>query len=278
MQIASVFFFAVAASLLGACDARDEAATDRRPVVVVSIPPQAFLIERIAGDRVDVKTLIVPGRSPEDFQPLPQQIAEIADATYYFTIGLPFEEIWLPRLTETHPEIEIVAMHATLEAGSGDPHNWTDPSQAIQLARTAFAPLEKMFPASAEVISGNLHSLIEELEILDSRIQKLMDNQANRRFLVYHPAWSHFSDRYGLEQIAFERDGKQPGARDLAELLALCRTNEVQTVFVQPQSSSGHAQRFAHELGVRQEMIDPLHYYYVDNLWAVAELIAGELW
>ena len=191
---------------------------------------------------------------------------------------MPFEQIWLNKLSEVHPATEIVVMDPEVLTDELDPHHWTNPRSAIGLVRAAYKPLLKMLPGSSDVLSNNFHNLIEELEILDARIQTLMDEQVARRFLVYHPAWSHFSNRYGLEQVAFEQDGKQPGARYLAELLALCRANSVQTVFVQPQSSSAHAQRFAKELGVSQKVIDPLRYDYIDNLWEISEAIAGGLW
>lgn len=263
------------AGLLSACDPGVDV-DDSRPVVVVSIPPQAYLIERMTGGRVNVRTMVETGRSPEEFQPLPQQLAAIDGAKFYFAIGMPFERTWLAKLAEAHPDTEIIS--APSQPSGGDPHHWTDPRNAIMLADAALDPLIAILPEFSNAISSSHKSLIEELEILDARIKTLMDEQKRHRFLVYHPAWSHFAARYGLEQIAFEQDGKQPGARYLTDLLALCRANSVQTVFVQPQSPPDQVQRFAAELGAMPVIVDPLRYDYADNLWEVAQVIAGELW
>ena len=40
-----------------------------RPMVVVSVAPQAFFVERLAGDRVDIMVLIPPGASPATHEP-----------------------------------------------------------------------------------------------------------------------------------------------------------------------------------------------------------------
>ncbi|MDH3589446.1 MAG: zinc ABC transporter substrate-binding protein [Gammaproteobacteria bacterium] len=261
--------------LLVACEGR---VTSDLPVVVVTIPPQAFLIERMAAGLVEVRTMVADGQSPEDYQPLPQQLAAMNGATYYFSIGMPFESLWLPKMLDAQPETKIVAMHAGLGSDSGDPHYWTDPRKAIVLANNAYARLQTILPGSEQLLRNNHADLIEELQRLDAKIEALIAQQANNRFLVYHPAWSHFAARYGLQQIAFEHDGKQPGARFLAELLALGRKNNVQTILVQPQSSIEHARRLARELDARVVSVDPLGYDYPENLWEVAQAITGALW
>ena len=37
--------------------------------------------------------------------------------------------------------------------------------------------------------------------------------------MVFHPSWGYFADTYGLEQVAIERGGSEPGARWLADLI-----------------------------------------------------------
>ncbi|NNF67887.1 MAG: zinc ABC transporter solute-binding protein, partial [Gammaproteobacteria bacterium] len=157
-------------------------------------------------------------------------------------------------------------------------HRWTDPRQMIEFAWVAYRTMQPIYPGDAEVLSDNFLQLKEELNELDKKIAALMMGQEKRRFLVFHPAWSYFAKRYGLEQVAYEHHGQQPGARYMTDLLDLCRQNNVRTLFVQPQSSAIHAERFADELNLRQVVIDPLAYNYIGNLEKVAGKIAGDLW
>lgn len=62
------------------------------PRVVVSIGPQAWLVNQIGGRRVEVMTLVKPGQSPATYQPTDQQVSQVMDAGVYFRIGVPFEE------------------------------------------------------------------------------------------------------------------------------------------------------------------------------------------
>ena len=80
-----------------------------RPLrVFVSIPPQAYFVERIGGDRVQVEVLVKPGQSPHTFEPTPQQMARLAEAEVFFRIGVEFENTLMPRIQSTMPGLEVV--------------------------------------------------------------------------------------------------------------------------------------------------------------------------
>ncbi|OBQ57607.1 metal ABC transporter solute-binding protein, Zn/Mn family [Halodesulfovibrio spirochaetisodalis] len=79
-----------------------------KPVVFVSILPQKYFIEQIAGDTVDVEVMVMPGASPATYEPRPRQMAKLAQAKLYLAIGVPFERTWLPRLQATNLDLTIV--------------------------------------------------------------------------------------------------------------------------------------------------------------------------
>jgi zinc transport system substrate-binding protein len=57
--------------------------------VAVSIPPQAWLVERIGGARVAIEVMIPPGVEEETYEPTPQQLLALARARVYVAIGHP---------------------------------------------------------------------------------------------------------------------------------------------------------------------------------------------
>ncbi len=77
--------------------------------VVVSIAPQKYLVERIAGDAVSVTALVTPGADPHSYEPTPAQMRLCASASLYFSIGVPFEDIWLPRIQSASGNLRIVS-------------------------------------------------------------------------------------------------------------------------------------------------------------------------
>ncbi|WMW65650.1 metal ABC transporter solute-binding protein, Zn/Mn family [Nitratidesulfovibrio liaohensis] len=66
--------------------------------VAVSILPQKYFIQRIAGDLAEVTVMVPPGADPHTYEPKPSQMRGLADAKLYMTIGVPFEQSWLDRI------------------------------------------------------------------------------------------------------------------------------------------------------------------------------------
>jgi len=88
--------------------AAPQAEGGKRLGVFVSIPPQAYFVQRVGGDHVQVDVLVGPGQNPHSFEPTPAQISSLAKATVFFRVGMPFEDGLLPRLRGAFTHLEIV--------------------------------------------------------------------------------------------------------------------------------------------------------------------------
>jgi ABC-type metal ion transport system, periplasmic component/surface adhesin len=76
--------------------------------IFVSVLPQKYFVERIAGDNAEVHVMVLPGHNPATYEPTPSQMKKISRAELYFRIGVPFEEIWMKKLAQLNPELQIV--------------------------------------------------------------------------------------------------------------------------------------------------------------------------
>jgi zinc transport system substrate-binding protein len=90
---------------------------------------------------------------------------------------------------------------------------------------------------------------------------------------VFHPAWGYFAKEYGLEQLAIEIGGKEPSAKDIANLVKVAKENNIKAIFASPQFNPQSAQVIAEEIGGRVIFIDDLAGNYIDNM----HLVLGEL-
>src|SRR5262245_14413053 len=59
-----------------------------RPSVFVTLLPQKYFVERVAGPRFDVQVLISQGSSEHQYDPSPQQVVALGKASAYFQIGV----------------------------------------------------------------------------------------------------------------------------------------------------------------------------------------------
>ena len=65
--------------------------------VTVSILPQKYFVEKIAGDKVKVNVMVKPGASPATYEPKISQMRMLSKSKVYFAIDVPFENVWLEK-------------------------------------------------------------------------------------------------------------------------------------------------------------------------------------
>ncbi|WP_086479359.1 metal ABC transporter solute-binding protein, Zn/Mn family [Oceanospirillum sanctuarii] len=79
-----------------------------KPLVFVSVTPQKYLLEKVAGDTIQIEVLVQPGHNPHSYDPTARQMARLAKAKLLMTTGVPFEQVWLPRIRRLNPEMAII--------------------------------------------------------------------------------------------------------------------------------------------------------------------------
>jgi zinc transport system substrate-binding protein len=239
--------------------------------VAVSIPPQQWLVEQVAGAGVQVSVLVGAGQSPENFAPTPRQVADLQSAEAFFSAGVAFELGLLPRL-RAMPRAPRLAGRRPLSDRHGthgdeeDPHAWLDPREAVAFADTVCRVLSELRPGNAAEYARGRDALQARLAVLDRDCAAMLQDCAGREFFVFHPAYGHFAKRYGLVQVAVEDHGHEPGARHLAETIERAKAAGAKAILVQPQFPQRSAEAVAGAVGARLVVADPLSSDYEAGL------------
>jgi zinc transport system substrate-binding protein len=76
--------------------------------VFVSILPQKYFVQQIGKDFIDVHVMVLPGASPAIYEPKPKQMATLSRADVYFSIGVPFEKVWLRKIAAVNPSMKLI--------------------------------------------------------------------------------------------------------------------------------------------------------------------------
>ncbi len=268
--------------------------------VTVSIVPQAYFVQHIAGDLAQIAVMVPPGASPATYEPKPNQMKALAASALYIAVGVPFETVWLDAIRAVSPDIIVIASHEGVTKvpmarhlndhgpqngkpchGASailDPHIWLDPALVTIQARAICKGLVAVDPVHKAVYEANLAAFERKLAGLDASIRKMIGTPStNNRFVVFHPAWGYFARAYGLEQIPVEMEGKSPSPRELSKLINMARAYGVNTVFVQPQFSQKSAGVIAQALGGKVVKLDPLARDWAANLETAAQRIKEAL-
>lgn len=270
--------------LLAGCRAAPEVGGRIR--VAVSVAPQAELVQRIGGDRVTVESLVAPGASDEDLSLSPRKSLALERTDLYVKVGHPafaIEPRYIDPFLARHSEIRVVDMSRGMELiqddhlhegghEGGDPHVWVAPGTMAVAARNVAAALSEIDPAHASEYGSNLERFLKDVDRLDRQIRSKLEG-GRRAFLVYHPSWGYFARQYGLEQIAVEAEGKEPGALHLIRTIERARQEGAEVVLVPHPRES--AQVLAEAIGGRIVTADPQSADWEATLLRVAGALGG---
>lgn len=263
------------------------ATSSDRLSVYVSIPPQACLLEEVVGDTAEVHVLLPKGASHESYEPKPSQLRELAQASLYVRMGLPFENAVWNKIRSTNRAMRVVEPPASSESHDadghahdhegGDPHTWMNPGVMRAQVAAAAEALAEIAPRHAEEYRQRTLVVQRRLDALHEELKRILEPVRGRTFWVYHPSWGHLAAEYGLHQRAIEQEGKEMGARGLAKLVAEAKRDKVRVIFVDPSVSSRNAGVIAKEIGATVVTLDPVRGDYFDNLRETARAIAEAL-
>ena len=264
-----LFFFLIG-NLLISC--KNKSISTR--LVSVSILPQKYLTEQIAGDYLTVNVMIPPGMNPATCDLSTEQLKKLYDSDLCFTIGyLPFEQIHLFPVLENRPDIQIVNHSANLQLIHGscghthaagdehdgaDPHIWLSPAHARTMATTVYEVLSEKYPEQKLQFEQNYQALLQKIDSIADRAKQVLDHKKDKIFLIYHPALTYFAADYGMEQISIEDEGKEPNPSHLKAVIDTCRAKGIKIVFIQNQFDVANAKAIAKEIDGEVITIDPL--------------------
>jgi len=259
--------------------------------VFVSILPQQYLLEQIAGEHIQIHLLVKTGYAPATYDPLPQQLQTLGQANLYFAIGhLGFELAWLDKIQALNPQLKIIktdqgiiqtpqkraATEHDAHQHHYDPHIWLDPQIALKIAAIMRDQLQQQDPAHQSQYDQGYQQLAKQLQSLDKQLQNRLAKLKNRRFMVFHPAWGYFAKRYGLEQIALAPIGKTPAPKTLIKLIKQAQDQKIKLILVQKQFSQHLAKTVAKSINGQVIAIDPLAFDYIQNLKQMANYFPAE--
>ncbi len=154
-----------------------------------------------------------------------------------------------------------------------DPHTWLSLSKAEKMIEHLVPKIIEADPDNEDLYSENADEYINELQDLHQEISEKMEPYHGEKFLIYHPSMGYFADDYGLEQLAVEIDGEDPGPGQIAGIIDIAKEENIKVVFVSPQFDDDAAKTIAEEIDGEVESLNPLAEDYLDNIENIAQTL-----
>jgi ABC-type Zn uptake system ZnuABC Zn-binding protein ZnuA len=227
----------------------------------------ADVTRNIAGDRLDVQSLLPVGLDPHSYQPTPQDIAKVSESKLIIVNGAGYETFLEPLLKNADGERTLVEASAGISPrknGQGiDPHMWLDPNLVIDYVGNIRDALIQIDPAGEAAYKLNAEAYIAELKNLDAWITEQVNQiPAEKRLLITnHEALGYFAERYRFEVVgtvieSFSTDAS-PSAQQLAALIDQIKASHAPAIFLDAADNTTLAKQSADETGVK--VITDLH-------------------
>lgn len=259
-------------------------AAQEKILVTASFSILGDLVRAVAGDRVEVTTLVGPDEDAHVFEPRPADAKHILKSRLLVSNGLGFEP-WMQRLVKSagykgevlqaSKGVKVRAMradnsHQGHDHAEADPHAWQNPTNTIIYVRNIAAALTRLDSAGAGTYQRNSETYVQELQALDhwARAQFATIAADKRRVITSHDAFGYFAAHYGITFLAPQgvSTGVDSSAKDVARLIRQIKRDKIRAIFIENMSNSKLIEQVAKDTGVVPGL--PL---YVDALSASDE-------
>ena len=214
----------------------------------------ADLARNVAGDRLQVHSIVKEGAEIHGYQFTPSDIEGAVGADLLIENGLGLE-LWARRFTTAAGDIPTVTLSEGMVpllinedayAGKPNPHAWMSPKRAmvyVDRLREAFTTLD---PDGADAYASNAAAYNKKLQSLDRELRDALETipPKHRVLVSCEGAFTYLATDYGLEEAFLWPVNAESGItpKRMARLINTVRERAVPAVFCE-STVSDKAQR-----------------------------------
>ena len=258
-------------------------------LVCVSLEPQRWIAEQIAGERLKVVSMLPGDADPENFDPPMSALKDASDAVVYMQSGyLPWEDNMIKRVKESNPDLLVIDTARGIDLITGthshdghshetDPHTWTSVKNAKIIAANMLEGLKKADSIHADFYEANYNKLVLRLDSLDNSITERLAPVKGGSFVVWHPSLSYFARDYGLTQIAIGSENKESTIRTMQRRIDEANNSNVSLFFVQPDMDGAKSDEIIALTGAEKVIIHPIAYDWLNEMEIITDALSQKL-
>ena len=223
---------------LAACSAGKARSDNGKLNVVVTNSILADMTKNIAGDQINLHSIVPIGQDPHEYEPLPEDIAKVSDADLIFYNGINLENAWFSKMVKNAQKVEnqdyfaasdgveVIYLEGQSAKGKEDPHAWLSLENGIIYAQNIAKQLMVKDPKNKDVYQQNLDTYTQELAALDAKAKSSFAAiPADKKLIVTSEGcFKYFSKAYDIPsayiwEINTEEEGTPQQTRDLVQKL-----------------------------------------------------------
>ena len=245
-----------------------------RPKVLASFTILADLARVVAGDHLEVVSLVKPGAEVHGYEPTPSDLRQAAGAVLIVENGLHMES-WRERFYTNLPDhvsrvtltrgIEPLSIGDAAVSGRPNPHAWMSPRLAMVYVENLRRAFTEAAPEHAEAFAANAAAYSRQLRKLDEELRQAVARlpEARRLLVTCEGAFSYLARDYGLEEAYLwpVNGDSEVTAQRLAGVIRIVKERQLPAVFCESTVNSAAQEEVAATTGARLAGV-----LYVDSL------------
>ena len=253
-KIASVLalFVALLFGLLACSKGSSSKSSSDKLKVVTTNSILADITKNIAGDKIELHSIVPVGQDPHEYEPLPEDVKKTSQADLIFYNGINLEtggNAWFTKLVKNANKVEnkdyfaasegvdVIYLEGQNQAGKEDPHAWLNLENGIIYAKNIAKQLIAKDPKNKDFYEKNLAAYTEKLSKLDQKAKQAFNNipEEKKMIVTSEGCFKYFSKAYGVPsayiwEINTEEEGTPDQIKTLVEKL---RQTKVPALFVE---------------------------------------------
>lgn len=251
----------IAILFIAAACGSTEQTESKEPSVVATASIFADMAQNIAGDLIEVKSIVPIGSDPHLHEPRPSDASLVLKADLVLMNGLNFEG-WLQELIENSgTKAKIVRITEGIEAIGGDyenasdPHAWMNVQNGLIYIKNIKNALVELAPQYAEEFEFNYKTYRKQLEDLDGYIRtEISKIPVEKRILITsHDAFEYYGTHYGiqLESVMGTSTDAEVQVSDIQRLNKIIQEQKIPAVFVESIVNPKLLEQLAEDNGIK---------------------------
>lgn len=237
------------------------------PKVVATFSVLGDMIGRIAGDKVQLTTIVGGDGDCELYQPTAANARAVAQARLFVMNDLnPRFEPWAEPLLKraafrgtklmASQGVNVITEYKPRGAVKGpqvDQHAWHDPANGLVYVANIAEGLAQLDPANAAYYRAQADGYAGEIRALDAwaKSELAAIPSAKRRVITSHDGFEYLARAYEIEMTPARGmvNDTDPSAEDIARLIQQIRTTKVKAIFIENMNDPRLIERVAREAG-----------------------------